>query len=509
MSLKTEMAKGASWTVLLRFAVRGIGFVSTLVLARLLVPADFGLVAMATSVIALVDMLGDFGFHVFLVQKEKLTREDLDTAWTVQLCIAAIQAALLALVAVPVARFYGDHRLPNIVWALSMAVLATGFKNIGTVFFLRDMRFHLDFWLRATSKFVGFIATVSIAFAWRSYWALVIGTVIHRLAEVLLSYALQPHRPRFRLAGSREIFNFSKWVYCNTTLMFFEKRSPDFVLGRLAGPGSLGLFSMGYDIAMLPTSEMAAPINRAAFPGYAKMRNDPDTLRDGYLSVLGMIALVSLPAGLGIAGTAGVLTPILLGEKWLDAIPIIRLLAFVGALESLQTNAIPLFNSQGRPWTITWLSLARIALLLPCLILFAKANGAVGAAAAYLVVSLAMKPVEFGAVSRALKLGVRKIPSVLYRPAVSALAMYGALHFWLSPAAMSVAVGWRLPGALGLVATGACLYMSCVLLLWLVSGKPENSAEGVVMGLVKKQAAKRFGPARAGIPVKRKTPLSR
>ncbi len=498
MSLKTEMAKGASWTVLLRFAVRGIGFASTLVLARLLVPADFGLVAMATSVIALVDMLGDFGFHVFLVQKENLTKEDLDTAWTVQLCIAAIQAALLALVAIPVARFYGDPRLPNIVWALSLAVFATGFKNIGTIFFLRDMRFHLDFCLRAASKFVGFVATVSMAFAWRSYWALVIGTVVHKMAEVLLSYALQPHRPKFRLAGSREIFHFSKWVYCNTTLMFFEKRSPDFVLGRLAGPGSLGLFSMGYDIAMLPTSEMAAPINRAAFPGYAKMRNDPDTLRDGYLSVLGMIAMVSLPAGLGIAGTAGLLTPLLLGEKWLEAVPIISILAFAGALESLQTNATPLFYSQGRPWTITWLSIVRIVLLLPCLILFAKANGAVGAATAYLAVSIAMKPVEFGAISSALKLRIRMIPSVILRPAISALAMYGALHFWLSPAAMSVSETWRLPGAIGLVLAGACLYVSCVLLLWLVSGRPANSAESVIVGLIKKQASKRFSPARLG-----------
>lgn len=475
------MAKGAAWTVLLRFAVRGIGFVSTLILARLLVPEDFGLVAMATSVIALIDMFGDFGFHVFLVQKEELKKDDLDTAWTVQLGIAILQAVILSAIAIPLGWFYEDQRLPPIVWVLAGTVLITGFKNIGVINFQRDMQFHLDFYWRATSKFIGFMVTVALAFAFRSYWALVAGSGVLRFAETTLSYLLQPHRPRLRLAGCGEIFNFSKWIYCNTTLNFFNKRSPDFVVGRIAGASSLGLFSMAYDIAMLPTTEMVSPINRATFPGYAKIRNDASALRDGYLSVLGIIALISLPAGFGIAAIAEILVPVLLGEKWFQAIPLIKILALVGALMSLQTNASAVFMGQGKPWVNTWVSLARISVLVPCLIFFTLSHGAIGAALAYLITSIMISPVQFYVIIRSLRIHIKSLLDVLYKPLVSSIVMYYILINFMNPIVINLKEAYQFLGVFLLALAGGLTYIFCEILIWIIFSKSKKDIEYIVV----------------------------
>jgi len=156
--------------------------------------------------------------------------------------------------------------------------------------------------------------------------------VTSRVAEVVLSYVLHSYRPRFHLSNWRELVWFSKWVYLSNSLVFLSQRGPEFLIGKICGPGSVGLFSVGYDIALLPTSEMVAPINRAVFPGYVKMSKDAEQLREGYLNVIGIIALIALPTAVGIAATADVLVPLILGNKWLETIPIVKVLAFAGAL---------------------------------------------------------------------------------------------------------------------------------------------------------------------------------
>jgi len=481
------MAKGAAWLFLLRLFIRGLGFISTLILARLLVPADFGLVAMATAATAFIEMLGDFGFHVFLVQKQDLSSDDLDTAWTVQMIIAALQSAVLACLAIPYARFYGEPRLTMVMWILSASTLLSGAKNIGIIHFQRELQFHLEFRLRATCKLVAFVVTVALAWLMRSYWALVIGSVVLRVTELFLSYSMHPHRPRFRIRGSREIFSFSKWIYCNTTLNFLFQRSPDFVIGKLAGAGPLGLFSLGFEIAFLPRAEMAAPINRVAFPAYAKMRHDLKALQDGYLYVLGMIVIGVFPACLGISATANVLIPFLLGEKWAGSVPIVQILGIAGALGSLVSNAEPVFLAQGKPWILTWLMTLRIVILLPCMILITPKYGVIGTAGSFLLADLIVIPFTFSVIFRALRIRFMDLVRELYRPLVSGAVMYVIVAFWAAPVVKVTGNTWHSFAVFGLVPLGALIYAVCILLLWVISGKPAGSAEANIIRLLKER----------------------
>ncbi|MDQ3444850.1 MAG: oligosaccharide flippase family protein, partial [Pseudomonadota bacterium] len=152
--MKRAIAKGAAWMLLARVAERGLGLVSLLILARVLVPADFGLIAMAMSVIAFVELASTFGFDLALIQREHLTREHYDTAWTLQIAFGLLSAALIVALAYPSAWFYDEPRVIPVMLVLAASRGVQSFENIGTVDFRRRMDFSREFRFSAWKKIV-------------------------------------------------------------------------------------------------------------------------------------------------------------------------------------------------------------------------------------------------------------------------------------------------------------------------------------------------------------------
>jgi PST family polysaccharide transporter len=194
--------------VLFRLFDRSLGIVSTMILARLLIPADFGLVAMAMSVIAIVELATTFNFELALIQKADPVREHFDTAWTLNILIALGGALLTAALAYPAASFYGDPRLVSVMLAIGAAWLVSGFENTGIANFRRQMDFWAEFRWMASKRVASFIVTMIAALAFRSYWALVVGMVTGRDTGVVMSYAMHPFRPRFALSRARAVLVF-------------------------------------------------------------------------------------------------------------------------------------------------------------------------------------------------------------------------------------------------------------------------------------------------------------
>ena len=334
--------------VLFKLAERSLGLVSIVILARLLVPADFGLVAMAMSIIGFIDLATSLSFDVALIQRPNPNREDYDTAWTLNVAVGAGCALIIAALAFPAASFYDEPRLTAVMLVLAGSWLLQGFENIGVVNFRREMDFAREFRFLASKKVVGFMVAIPLALALQSYWALIAGTVMSRFAGVLFSYGMQPFRPRFSLAASKELFSFSGWLLLNNILIATLAEIPLFLIGRIHGPRALGLFTVGAEIAFLPATELVAPINRAVLPGYARMATNPETLRDGFVDIISVILIVALPASFGLAAIAEPLVKVVLGAKWLDAIPVIETLAFCGALVAMQSNNYSAYIALGQ-----------------------------------------------------------------------------------------------------------------------------------------------------------------
>jgi lipopolysaccharide exporter len=473
--INSRMAKGAAWMVSFKLMERGLGLASTLILARLLIPADFGLIAMAMSMIAALELLGAFSFDISLIQNPNAQRQHFDTAWTFNALFSLFCGVTLVLLARPAGLFYDEPRLENVMYLLALGNAVQGFENIGTVAFRRDLRFDREFKFLLGKRLASFLVTMTLALWLRSYWALVFGQLAGKLAAVLLSYFAHPYRPRFSLAAKGELFHFSKWLMINNALFFLNNRAADFVIGKLAGAQALGLYTIAYEISNLPTTELVAPINRAAFPGYSRLAQEPDALRDSFLNVISMIALFALPAGVGIALVADLLVPTILGWKWVAAIPVIQVLALYGIIVALQTNINYVYLAVGMPRVVTWIAGAQFGLLLGLLLPATQRYGTIGAAWAFLVTVLLMLPVNQVFISRRLKISVRNYGAKLWRPFAASGAMVLVVAVLKTGVHPEPQIAAYFLALLLCVSVGALTYMAAVYGLWRWAACPDGA----------------------------------
>lgn len=476
----SSLARGALLMLLFKAAERGIGLVSTLILARLLTPADFGLVAMAMSVLVLMELMGAFGFDVALIARHDARRAHYDTAWTFNLLFGAVTALLLLVLSRPAAAFYHEPRLGLMLPALAIGALAQGCENIGTVGFRKEMDFGREFRFLLSKKVASFVVTIGLALILRSYWALVAGIVSGKLIGVWISYRLHPFRPRLSLAAGADLFHFSKWLLLSNLVLFLQNKSDNFILGRTVGAHALGLYNVAGEIAVMPSSELIAPINRAVFPAYSRLAAEQASLRAKFLEVFGAIAVIALPLSLGLACVADNAVRALLGPQWIAAVPLLQLFTVCGLTSALQSNLVLVIVALGRPRTNTILSAAMLALYLPALVMASLAHGALGAARVHLVMSvLALIPLHI-VFLRLIGLRPAAYFATLWRPALAALAMAGAVL-----ALQRALAGWAPPAALAAcVLAGAVVYILFILALWQAAGRPNGSAECALLRML-------------------------
>jgi lipopolysaccharide exporter len=477
-----EITRGAAWMVLFRLFDRSVGLLSTALLARILLPADYGLVAMAMSVIAVLELATAFSFEMALIQKAQLSPEHYDTAWTLNILIAVGGAAMTAALSVPAAAFYGDPRLTAVMLAICVGWLLSGFENVGVVDFRRRMDFNAEFRFLAAKRMVGFVVVIIAALTLRSYWALVIGMISNRIAGLVLSYAMQPLRPRPSLKCARELFSFSGWLLVNNIATVALSRAPHYVVGRMFGVQALGAYSVGLEISQLPHTELIAPINRAMFPGYSRIAGDGEALRRTWIDANALIALIALPVAAGIAILAAPFVRLLLGPNWGDAVPIIQVLTFGSLVTALASNTFSAWFALARNHLPTIVLFVRLAALLVAgyVIVMVFDQGLIGMAGAELVAAccgfLATLPFMFGT----LKVSPRTYLVALWRPAVATAAMslviVKALAWVDGGDGLAAAVSQVLGGSL----LGATSYAAVIWVLWRLCGRP-RTVEAIVI----------------------------
>ena len=494
MGLKQQVAKGAAWLVLLKFLERGIGFISTLFLARLLVPADFGLVAMATSILAALELLGAFGFDLALIQNQNTERRHYDTVWTFGVLFGAFIALGMCCIASTAATFFNEPRVENLMYVLALGSLMGGLGNVGVVAFQKDFELHKEFMYSLAKKLVGFVITIYLAFILRNYWALVAGIIATRMTSLYLSYSMHSYRPRFCLSAAAELFHFSKWMLLNNFLIFLNNRGTDFIMGKVGGPQALGLYSVSYEIANLPTSELVFPISRAVFPGYARLAGDTDQLSRAFLQVIGLVALLTIPAGAGIALVAEPLVQLLLGPKWLDTIPLIQVLAVFGIVRSIHGPNGSIYLALGKPSIVAMLQAVQLVIALGLMLVLVPDRGPIGAAWAILIAACITMTANYIMVVRELRMQWLDLVTVFWRPFVATGGMAVTLiafanHLW--PTEPSVGVT-----ALRLVAmimVGVLSYAAMIGFCWYCANKP-NGTESELAKLVGLRGWRRAQP---------------
>lgn len=478
-SISSRVQKGAAWMVLFKLADRGLGLLSTAILARLLAPEDFGLVAMAAVVMELLQVVVAFSFDMALISNRNARRAHYDTAWTLGIGLGAFLMIALLLLARPMAAFFGDPRLVLLMTVLSLRPLIASFENIGVVKFRKELRFNAEFKFLLANRLALTVATLALAFTLRTYWALAGGIVISSVCGVVISYVAHPYRPRLCLSERSELIGFSKWLLMNNAISFAYLRSASLVIGKQLGAAPLGIYELSNEIARIPTTELIAPINRAIFSGYAAVAEDPAALRRAFLRTIAVIAMFAIPAGAGLAAVADVLVSAILGPQWIEAGPLIRVLAVYGVVTALTSNTYYAHIALGDVRPFTALTAMSSVAVISLLLVLTPRSGLAGAALAFAIVAGTMFPVYYIVLMKKLRVRLADLARVFWRP-VAAAALMGAGVAQAEARAFTGSSLEDLMVLAGLSALGAFLYCGIVLGLWILAGRPDGAEQTAI-----------------------------
>ncbi len=486
-SVHAKMARGAVWMVLFKFVERGLGLISTLILARLLTPADFGVVAMAVAFISMAELLGAFGFDVAIIHNQRATDAEYNSAWTCNILLGACIALIMVVAAVPISHFYRRPELVAVVLALALGPLIAAAQNIGVVAFRKELDFRREFRFQVGRKIAGFMVVVPLAVILRNYWALVAGMLFSQVAGTTLSYLMHPYRPRPTLSKFRQLFHFSRWMLLNNVVLFARDRSSDFFLGRLGGPSDLGTYNVAYELANLPTSEISAPINRALLPGFAKMQSN-DSVAQAYRGAVQLLAMLALPASALLFGLAPYLVVLLLGPKWTSAIPVMKVLAFNGALMLFHSSISSILFGRGFPARVMLTNALHVVLLVVSMTvaLVELEAGPRGAAFAALGTALLSTPIYIYQLRRCLGISPQLFFGAIARPLMGCVAAILVLELVLPEFEVTM-------GALHMVAllafgllTGLTVMLGVIGAAWSLAGRPDG-AERLIIDWIRAQ----------------------
>lgn len=468
-----------------RWATRLIGLVSMVILARLLAPEDYGLIAMAMLAYGLLETIAYAGVDLALMRQGNDSREHFDTAWTVQLIQGSFVALLLLIAAPLIAAYFSEPRALAVVQFVALRSIIEGAQNIGIVAFRKELDFAKEFRFMLYTKLINFLVIVGAAFWFRNYWALVLGSVSASAISLVLSYAMHPYRPRLSLAKASEIWSFSQWLVIARVGSFLNRRTDEFIVGGFAGTAAIGNYHLASDLATMPSVEVVMPMRRALFPNLAKLTRTPDDFANMVLNSFSTVAVLCFSVGFGLMAVAPEVVRVLLGQKWVDTIPLIQWLAVFGAFSGLALLLeVPLWVS-GRTNLAALQAWLELALLVPLAWIAVQSFGPEGAAAARAGVAAAMVPVMMYMTDRAGSVTFAQLFGSVWRPLVAAVIMATILQWLPLPGTLAVVIVLAAK-----VSLGAVLYPMLLGALWLMAGRPagfEAATLGHVRELVKKR----------------------
>ena len=455
-SLASRTGSALLWNGAGLVVARLISLVRFVVLARLLSPEDFGVLAIAWVAIELLLTITDVGMVTALVQRPRVDDSQYDTAWTVGMVRALVVAGAIAVGAPLIASFYGEPRAADILPVLAVAPVLSASASIK----IADLTRNLDF-RRLTLIRVPEAATeavVSIALApLLGVWALVAGVLIANLVRVVLSYLLAPHRPRvsFDQGAARSLFRFGRWLFAVGILGLAGEALLRAVIARRLGTAELGVFYLAMRLVMLPLTSVEAAVASIGMPLHARLQADPvRRTRALQTSLVGMLALL-VPGYALLIVLAPSLVHDVLGPQWAGAELPIQVLAVGAAIRTIAAAGEPMAVGFGRPQLVAALAALRLVILVGVGWVLAGSAGVVGAAVAWLITEAV---VAVGWVLASARMVVRplrglgtQILAVLAAAAVAALTALGIDQALGGLPAVVAAVSLSLPAAAGVL----------------------------------------------------------
>jgi len=320
-----------------RFIIR---MASIMILARLLTPADFGLIGMVAVVLNFAQMFKDAGLSMATVQKDEITHELISTLFWANMFISIFFGGCLCLCAPFVSRFYGKPELTSIMIVLSLSFVISGSSIQHTAILQRHMQFWSLAFIQIIAQICTFVVAVGLAFFGFKYWALVGGALIASFASVCLTFFFCPWVPGWmqRRSGVRSMLVFGSHLTGFNFINYFSRNADNILIGRFIGADALGIYGKAYELFMLPITQIRAPIVNVMMPVLSSLYNQPRRYLKYYQKIVDLVATVSMPLAVYCYIEAEFLIRFVLGEQWLEAVPVFQIFSVAGFIQAVATT---------------------------------------------------------------------------------------------------------------------------------------------------------------------------
>jgi O-antigen/teichoic acid export membrane protein len=428
VTLGQRTARGAAWNYAAYGLSKGVVLVTTAVLARLLSPDDFGLVAIATIAITYIAIAQGIGLAGALIQRRADTERSANVVFTINLTLGVFLAAMTVVVAPWIAQFFGEPEATQLLRVLGLTLLIAPLGSTHLARLQRQLAFRRKLVPDVGMAVIKGAVAIPLAFAGFGPWALVIGQLAGVTAGVVLSWWAFPWMPRliWDRALARSLLAFGIPMMAGDVVNVMTETMDYIVVGRLLGTVALGIYTVAFRIPELLVLSTVAALNRVVFPAFAAVQDDLDMLRRGFLKSVRFVSTLTVPIALGLVVTAEPAVLVVLGDSWLEVVPLVRILALDALVVVVTSTDGDVYKATGNPGLLAKLELLRTVLLLPALYLGAQ-SGLIGVAVALLTVTTAMTLLRIVVVSRYLDTAVTRVLTQLVPSTAAGLIMCVAL----------------------------------------------------------------------------------
>ncbi|MBN1909745.1 MAG: lipopolysaccharide biosynthesis protein [Pirellulales bacterium] len=461
--LKNRSVQGGVVTVGAQAAKFFLQLGATVVLARLLVPESFGLVAMVTAVTGLMAVFKDAGLSMATVQRDKIDHQQLSTLFWINVALGAVLAASVASLAPALAWLYGRPELMPITLALASTFLLGGASAQPQALLQRQMRFPLLAVIGVVSSAAGVAVGIATAILGGGYWALVCIPVVSALVNAISVWGASGWRPGLpsRRSGVRAMLHFGGHLTAGNVLNYGCRNLDNVLLGVTWGAVPLGLYSKAYQLLLLPITQINAPLSAVMIPALSRLQNEPVRYRAAYCKAMSFVATMGMPAVVATAVLAPDLVLAVLGSQWLAAVPIFLALAPAAFVGTLNVSSGWIFVPSGR--TDRQLRCTFIGSAVTILAFIAGLPwGALGMAIAYSGATVAMRPLQLAYACHGSPVRMRDLGAAIVRPATASLLAGVALETIARLPHWPDVLPWRIAAGIGIY-TIFYLFLSALL----------------------------------------------
>lgn len=346
---RRTFGSGIFYTAISKYSNVFISILITAILARLLTPQEFGLIAIVMVFISFFQLLSDFGIGPAIIQNKALTKSDVQSIFTFSILISIILAYLFYLVAPLISSFYKEPQLENITKLLSLAVLFFSFNVVPRAINLKKFRFKQVGIIAVIVQIITGALAILFAFMGYSYYALVLKAILDGFFIFLGNYLLSPLRlERVRKSSISKILKFASYQFLFNFINYFSRNADNLIIGKYFSTASLGFYDKSYKLMMMPVQNLTHVITPVLQPILSDFQDNKDMIFRSYLKIVKILAIIGFPLSIFLYYSASEIVQILFGSQWEESIPIFKILALTVGIQIILSSSGSIFQAANR-----------------------------------------------------------------------------------------------------------------------------------------------------------------